>query len=168
MRHVLEELFDLLIEQKSVLSNMLELSQEERRIIISGEIEKLEGIVRLELHELSKLNAIEKKRSGLHKSIAAELDLSGDDVTISMIALSAQPDEREIIMKLQSELIALIEQHTNINMENMDLIKAHLEYSETMLELMVESEDPLNSFYGGDGKVAQTRKRTTGFFNSHA
>jgi flagellar biosynthesis/type III secretory pathway chaperone len=80
----------------------------------------------------------------------------------------AEPDELDVIVKLQLELVALIEQHSNINMENRELIKAHLEYSEAMLELMVDSEDPLNNFYGGDGRVVADRKKTTGFFNSHA
>jgi flagellar biosynthesis/type III secretory pathway chaperone len=168
MKLVLKELIDLLIEQKSALSNMLELSQEERRIIISGETEKLENVVRLELRELSKLGAIEKKRTALHKSIATALDLPSNDITVSSIARRAKPDEREAIIKLQSELTNLIERHTSINEENSELIKAQLEYSEAMLELMVESEDPLNNFYGGDGKAAPARKRSISYFNSHA
>jgi len=163
-----QELFDLLLEQKSVLTNMLELSREERRIILSNDIGELESIVRLELRELSKLGAIEKKRLALHKDIAAEFGLPEKDLTVSAIAQRAQPDDREAIIKLQTELMDLINQHTDVNMENRELIKAHLEYSEAMLELMVDSEDPLNNFYGGDGKAASERKKSTGFFNGHA
>jgi len=147
---------------------MLELAGEKRRIIINSETEKLEGIVRLELRELSKLGAIEKKRAGLHKTIAEELNIQNGEVTVSAIAQRAQPDERDILTKLQTELITLIGQHADINTENRELIKAHLEYSEAMLELMMESEDPLNNFYGGDGKAAPERRKTTGFFNGHA
>ena len=168
MRQVLSELVGLLLEQKAVLSKMLELSLEKRRIIVSGETENLEGVVRLELRELSRLGAIEKKRAGLHKAIAAELIIPDSDVTVSAIALRAQPDEREVLVKLQTELTSLIGQHSDINIENSELIKAHLEYSEAMLELMLDSEDPLNNFYGGDGKATPERKKTTGFFNGHA
>lgn len=168
MRQVLGDLIGLLIEQKGVLSNMLELSREKRRVIMNVETENLEGVVRLELRELSKLGAIEKKRAGLHKAIAAELDLPGDDVTVSAIAQRAQPDEREALVKLQNDLTALIAQHSDLNVENRELIKAHLEYSEAMLGLMLDSEDPLNNFYGGDGRAVPERKKTTGFFNGHA
>ena len=168
MRQVLEELVGLLLEQKSALRSMLELAGKKRRIIINGETGELEGVVRLELRELSKLSAIEKKRAGLHKAIAAELGITGGEVTVSAIVQRAQPDEREALAKLQTELVALIGQHTDINMENRELIKAHLEYSEAMLELMLESEDPLNNFYGGDGKASPERKKATGFFNGHA
>jgi len=168
LRQVLEELAGLLREQKSVLSNMLKLSREERRIIINAETEKLENIVRLELRELSKLNAIEKKRAALHRTIAVELGLPDNNVTVSAIAGRAEADERDVIVKLQTELTALIGQHEEINMENRGLIRAHLEYSEAMLDLMVDSEDPLNNFYGGDGKAAAEKRKTTGFFDSRA
>jgi len=164
----LGELCALLLEQKSVLEIMLELSREERQIIINGESEKLEDVVRRELRELSKLGAIEKKRTALHNAIAAEFGLPEQGLTVSAIAERAQPDEREAIVKLQKELTAIISQHTLLNTENRELIKAHIEYSETMLDMMVGTEDPLNNFYGGDGKAAPEKKKTTGFFDSHA
>jgi len=158
----------LLLEQKSVLERILALSQEERRIIISGESEKLEDIVRQELRELSKLGGLEKKRAALHKAISAELGLAEQEVTVSAIAKRAQPDERDEITGLQKALTEMISQHTALNLENRELIKAHLEYSETMLDIMVDAEDPLNNFYGGDGKAASERKKATGFFDGHA
>ena len=168
MRQVLKELIGILIEQKSLLSDMLNLSKEERLVIINGEAKKLEDIVRLELRELSKLNATEKKRMALHKAIASELNLPGNDITVSAIAQRADPDERDAIINLQTGLVTLINQHTDINTENRELIKARLEYTEAMLELMVDSEDPLNNFYGGDGKISTERRKTTGFFNGQA
>ena len=168
MRRVLVELCELLCEQRNVLENMLELSQEERRIIIAGESDKLENIVRQGLRELSKLGAVEKKRMALHKSIASEFKLAEDELSVSAIAERALPEEREVIVRMQEELTSLIDEHTGLNNENRELIKAHIEYSETMLELMVGVEDPLNNFYGGDGKAAPDRKKTTGFFDGKA
>ena len=168
MSQVMEDLCALLLEQKLVLGKLLELSLEEREVIIRGESQLLEEIVRTELRELSKLGAAEKKRIALHKSIALEFGLSEKDITVSSIAQRARPDEREKITALQKELTELIDRHTAINNENRELIKAHMEYSETMLELLVDSEDPLNNFYGGDGKSAPDKKKTTGFFDGHA
>jgi len=168
MREILAELAGLLHEQKSVLTNMLELAREERQIIINAETQELENVVRLELRELSKLGTIEKKRTALHKAIAEEFSLDEGDITVSAIATRADPDERKAIVQLQTELTALISQHTEINNENRKLIRAHIEYSEAMLELVVDSEDPLNNFYGGDGKAASERKKSTGFFDGHA
>jgi len=168
MRQTLADLCDLLQEQKEVLGNMLELAKEERQIIINGESDKLENVIRLELKELNKLGAVEKKRLALHQVIATELGLKDDEITVSKIAEKSQPEEREAIRKLQTELMPIIEEHAAVNMENRELIKAHIEYSETMLELMVGSEDPLNNMYGGDGRAAPDRKKTTGFYDGHA
>ena len=169
MRQTLADLCALLQEQKDVLVNMLELAKEERQIIIDGESEKLEGVIRLELKELNKLGAIEKKRLALHSVITEELGFGYDEeITVSMIAEKAKPDEREAIRKMQTELMPIIEEHAVINLENRELIKSHLEYSETMLELMVDSEDPLNNMYGGDGKAAPDRKKAKGLYDGHA
>jgi len=168
MRKVLEDLCSMLREQKLVLGRMLELSLEERQTIISGESSKLEDIVRQELRELSKLGGIEKKRVALHKEISAELGLPEKNITVSAIAERADSDERDKITELQKELTDLINRHAAVNNENRELIKAHMEYSETMLDLLVGAEDPLNNFYGGDGKAAPDKKKTTGFFDGHA
>ena len=168
MRQTLADLCALLREQKEVLGNMLELAKEERQIIIGGESDKLEDIIRLELKELNKLGGIEKKRLALHKVIAAELGLKDDDITVSKIAETAQPEERDAIRKLQTELIPLIEEHSAVNAENRELIKSHIEYSETMLELVIGSEDPLNNMYSGDGRAAPDKKKSTGFYDGHA
>ena len=168
MRQSLADLCLLLQEQKGILGNMLRLAKEERQIIVGGESEKLEDIIRLELKELNKLGAVEKKRLALHKVIAAELGLQDEEVTVTKIAELVEPDEHDALRKLQKELMPLIEEHAAINAENRELIKSHLEYSETMMELMVDSEDPLNNMYGGDGKAAPDRKKSTGFYDGHA
>jgi len=168
MRKTLSDLCDLLREQKEVLGNMLELAKEERHIIIGGESDKLEDVVRLEFKELNKLGAVEKKRLALHGIIAQELGIQNEDITVSKIAEKALPEESATIRELQKEIMAIIEEHSTVNNENRELIKSHLEYSETMLELMVGSEDPLNNMYGGDGKAAPDRKKATGFYDGHA
>ena len=168
MRQSLEELNSLLIEQKALLEGMLELSQEERRIIVSGEAHQLEDIVRQEMRLLSKLNAIEKKRAAMNPAISAEFGLPDNDITISAIIERAEPEERETIRAMQTQLNSLLKQHTDLNKENRELIKAHIEYTDAMIDIMVDSEDPLNNFYGGDGKTAQERKKSTGFFDGHA
>ena len=165
---MLKELFDLLLEQKSLLESLLKLSEEERHIIINGEADKLEDIVRQELRELTKIGAIEKKRAALTPAISAEFGIPEKDITVSEIARHTKPNEREAVTKLQKELTNLIKQHTEINMENRELIKAHQEYTEAFMDMMVDSEDPLNNFYGDDGKAVSDRKKTTGFFDGHA
>jgi len=168
MRQTLTDLCAILQEQKAVLQNMLELAKEERQIIISGESDKLENVIRLELKELNKLGAIEKRRTELHRTIANEMGIPESELTVTKIAENSDPDEKAAIKKLQEELTPLITEHTAVNKENRQLIESHIEYSQTMLELMVGVEDPLNNMYGGDGKSTPDRIKATGIFDGHA
>lgn len=168
MRQTLEDLYKLLLEQKQLLEVLLELSLEERRIIVSGEAPKLEEVVIKEMRSLSKLNAIEKKRLALHPAIAADIGLTEDELTVSEIAERADPEERATLRNIQVELTELLKRHKELNKENRELIEAHFEYTDAVLDLIVDFEDPLNNFYGEDGKTTSDRKKTTGFFDGHA
>ena len=168
MRPLIKNLYTLLLEQKDTLEALLELSTEERRIIISGEGGLLEDIVRKEMKELSKLNAIEKKRTALHPQLAEEFGLSSGEITVSAIAARAAADERDAIKKLQTQLMTLLTRHKELNAENRQLIETHFEYTQAVMEIMVDPEDPLNNFYGIDGKAAPDRKKTTGFFDGRS
>ena len=121
MRKSLADLCALLQEQKDVLGNMLELAKQERQIIIDGESDKLENVIRLELKELNKLGAVEKNRLALHEIIAAEMGLQYDEITVSNIAEKAEPEERAAIRKIQTELMPIIEEHSAINAENREM-----------------------------------------------
>jgi len=168
MRKVIWELCALLEEQKGILETMLKLSQEEREVIISADTERLSRIVRLEMKELTKLNQVEKRRTALHEQIAAELSLSDEELIVSVIAERAQPDEREALLALQESLTELVSKHRVINTENKELLRGHLEYTELMMELLNPPDDPLNNFYGGDGRAAPDRPKSTGFFSGQA
>jgi len=165
MRQIIGELCCLLDEQKSVLETLLDLARKERNIIVSGEAAQLEDVVRREFRELSKLGAIEKKRLKMHVDLSKEFGLPEKDITVSAIAERAETDESDALAVRQAELKVLVEEHSEVNKENRELINAHLEYTEMVMNLMVGSEDPLNNFYGGDGKAVEDSKRATAFFD---
>jgi len=168
MRQTLVDLCTLLQEQKEILGNMLALAKEERNVIIEGKSEKLEEIIRRELSELGKLGGIEKQRLELHKVISRELCIPVDEeITVSKITENAEPDERDAIRKLQMELMPLIEEHAAVNMENRELVKSHLEYSNTMLELMIGSGESSGCTYDGEGKAAPESINAAGLYDGH-
>ena len=168
MRQFLVDLVSLLEEQKAILEVLLDLSNQERKILVEGKSHLLEDIIRRELKELSKINALEKKRKAMDKDLALAFGLDEDEITISAIAERADDYERQVITSLQEELSGLLRHHTELNKENRELIKAHLDYTDMMLQTATPQEDPLNNFYGGDGKAAPGGKRNTGFFDGQA
>jgi len=168
MRQTILDLCGILQDEKTIVADLLELAKEEREIIIAGESTKLEDIIRLQIKQINKLGALEKKRTVINKSISGETGIPETAITITAILESANPNERAKLIPLQKQLTTMVEQHATINAENRELIKSHLEYSETMLELMAGAEDPLNNMYGGDGRAAAERRKSTGFVDGHA
>jgi len=168
MRQTILDLCSILQDEKTIVKGLLELAKEEREVIVAGESGKLEAIIKLQIKQLNKLGALEKKRTEINKTISKESGISESQITITAILETSDPNERVKLSNLQNQITALIAEHTAINAENRELIKSHVEYSETMIELMVGAEDPLNNMYGGDGKSASERKKSTGFYDGHA
>jgi len=168
MRQTILDLCSILHDEKVIVADLLELAKEEREIVVAGESAKLEDVIRLQIKQINKLGALEKKRTEINKNISKETGLPEKGITITAILETATQNERAKLEPLQKQLTAMVEQHAAINEENRELIKSHLEYSETMLELMAGAEDPLNNMYGGDGKAAVERRKSTGFIDGHA
>jgi flagellar biosynthesis/type III secretory pathway chaperone len=53
------------------------------------------------------------------------------------------------------EVIALARELKQRNSMNDDLISTHLEFVNTMIALLTPDNDPLNNYYGGDGKSVE-------------
>ncbi|MCL2248402.1 MAG: flagellar protein FlgN [Oscillospiraceae bacterium] len=168
MRQTILDLCSILQDEKTIVKGLLELAKEEREVIVAGESGKLEAIIKLQIKQLNKLGALERKRTEINKTISQESAIPESQITITAILETSDPNERVNLSNLQNQITALIAEHTAINAENRELIKSHIEYSDTMLELMVGAEDPLNNMYGGDGKAATERKKSTGFYDGHA
>lgn len=168
MRQTILDLCSILQDEKAVVADLLELAKEEREIVVSGESDKLEDIIRLQIKQLNKIGALEKKRTEVNRVISLETGIPEANMTITAILETADPNERAKLMPLQKQLTDMVEQHVAINTENRELIKSHVEYTDTMLELIVGAEDPLNNMYGGDGRAAAERKKSTGFYDGHA
>jgi flagellar biosynthesis/type III secretory pathway chaperone len=168
MRQTILDLCSVLQDEKTIVKGLLELAKEERDVIVAGESGKLEAIIKLQIKQLNKLGALERKRTEINKTISEESAIPESQITITVILENSDPNERVKLSNLQNQITALITEHTAINAENRELIKSHIEYSDTMLELMVGAEDPLNNMYGGDGKAATERKKSTGFYDGHA
>jgi len=169
MRQSILDLCEILHDEKIIVEGMLELAKEEQRVIVANEPEKLENVIRLQIKELNKLGALEKKRTEVNRQISGEIGVPVAAITITKILETANPNERVQLSNIQKKLTEIIEVHTAINKENRELVKMHVEYSDTVLELVTGADDPLNNMYGGDGILAaDQRKKARGFYEGSA
>ena len=164
MRQELKAMYDLLLEQKQVQEGLIKLSYEKRQVILNNDTARLSDIVAQEQKDIVKMNSIDKQRVRLIPGIAGALGVPEAEVTLSVIIDGAGPDERNEFFLLQKELTSLINSQLELNKMNKDLLEAHLEYADAMLSVIAEPEDPLNNFYGDDGR-ANNDKKPTGFID---
>lgn len=157
MEQELNMMCELLEEHISVQTTLLELSQEKKQVIISGNTERLNEIVQLELKSLAKMNSIEKRRTALVAALSKKLDIPEAEFTVRALAERAgeSPDARRLTV-LRGQLSMLLRQQSEQNSLNQKLLETQLEYTDTMLNLIVGPDDPLNNFYGVDGRTTDT------------
>lgn len=165
MNDVLAPVIELLREQKKLHEDVLDLSGEKRQVIVKGETERLNEIVRLEMKAVARFRTLEKKRAAALSGAAAEAGVPAEGLTMTMLIDMAQGGEREELNVLQKELRSLVEAQSELNRMNKELLEAHLEYTDTMLEVLVGAEDPINNFYDGAGRSEYESRRTAGLFD---
>ena len=161
-------LFSFLEDQKKIQTGLYDLSLEKRRVIISDETDQLSEIVQRELQLLSQLNTLEKRRAAVLEEWAGYISCPPDEITLSKILENLDRDDSGQISALQQELYSLMTSLRDLNDENGKLLEAKLEYTDTMLNLYVGAEDPLNNIYGAAGKTDAEMRKSTGMFNWEA
>ena len=166
MKQSLEQMINLLREQKELLADMLELSHEMRATIVGVRDKKLDDLVRQERAALRKMNAIQSSVAELLTGLAAKLGLKGD-VTVGGIVSRVPEAEGSAIKLLQEELKEMLYEFVELSGENQELIDAHFDNMDAVLNL-IEGDDQLNNFYGGDGNYASEKASASGIFDNQA
>ncbi|NLT57764.1 MAG: flagellar protein FlgN [Clostridiales bacterium] len=150
-----EQMIALLEDCGRMQRELLALSVEKRQVVTAGQTGRLSEITQLELKALAGLNALEKRRGGLAAAIAAETGADPQALTVGRLAeLAPDPDLKRRLLQLQRELTALVGRLQELNRQNGELIKTHLDYGETMLNLMVEDAASPYNLYDEHGGAA--------------
>lgn len=148
---ILESVYRLLLEQKSVQEQLLRLAFSKKDCVVKNNTEALNQIVQEEYAQLSRMNNIEKKRGAL---LAEAWGDEARSLTIGSLAKEAGGDLENRLLTVQKELSELISTLQECNQDNKALLQIQLEYTEMMVNFLGGSADPLNNFYGTDGRSA--------------
>lgn len=150
----MEALYTLLLEQTRVQRELLELSREKRAAVIKNDIPWLTKTVDEEYRLLSEMKRIEKKCSALMSVFGENRGKPADKLTIRDLIDEARGEMKARLVALHEELGGILASLRRQNNENRELLKTQLEYTETMLSIIGGSDDPLNNFYGMDGRAS--------------
>lgn len=147
MKEDMEQLAKCLNTQKFLYSQLLELGEEKKQVIVKNDIEKLTEIVDQEKTIITKLSAVEGFRQKCALKINRDLGLE-DDSSLSQVIEKAEGTKDEL-SALLNELNSVITKLKNVNTLNTGLINMQLDYID-----VVKSSFFTNSInnYGNDGK----------------
>ena len=153
MTDIIEKVYALLLEQKTVQDTLYGLAMKKRDAVVNNETDKLTQIVNEEYLALAQVNSIEKQRVKELSAVADAIGKPAKEITISDLIIVADARQKPLLAALQRELLEVLTKLKAQNEENGKLVDAQLEYIGVLLSVIAGPEDPLNNFYGNDGQT---------------
>lgn len=137
MASLMEVLIDTLQKECEVYEDLLPVSNEKTKAIISNDLAKLQEITEQEQKVINVINSLEKKRQEAVKDICEVLGLTGK-VTIADIVrmMDRQPNEQEKLNNLHKRLKNVVSQLEDINTHNKVLAEQSLEMIQLNLNIL--------------------------------
>lgn len=163
-RNAMNKDFELLIKclktQNNLYSEILKLSMDKRKMIVENDVASMDVVTGKEESIISQLSDIENIRINCVNKISAKLGIN-KDVSVSKIIAYAGEYRQELQEKCDdiSEVLKKLKAANEINNE---LIKAQLEYIETVKSIVVNDT---NNNYGEDGKDIKGQGQNINLFD---
>ena len=149
-----------------IYGRLLELSHIKHKAIIENDTEGISAAVQAETRLLYESRDADKKRAAFVSKAAKTLGVAEDEITFSRLLCLASPDEADRLSALHGQLGALLASLKQLNRQNLELLKTHVEYTEMMINLIVGPEDPINTIYGAGGVSDEKKRHTAGLFDT--
>lgn len=149
MASLMENLMDLLEEEKGEYDKLLELSMQKTPVIIEGNLEKLEKITDEEQIIVGRVNRLDKEREKVMKDIATVLNKDVQTLKLGQLVklLSERPKQRDRLSQIHVGLKLTLNQMVRVNDRNRELIQTSLEmvqYNMNVLKSMKAAPETAN------------------------
>lgn len=167
LNETIESVCQLLTQQQQVQESLLELAREKQRVVIENDTERLTEIISGEYRLLSRMNNIEKRRVLIMAEACAETGKAAQEITVSDLIELADAEQKLRLGQIQRSLSGALKRLKEQNDTNRTLLEAQLEYTDAMLSFIGGAGDPINNFYGTDGKSSEADViRGSGLFDT--
>jgi len=141
MAGMMEQLVEILGEQTQRYEELLGLSLEKRDVIVKNDVESLQKLNHLENMVISQNQKLEKRRQELVADMAIVLNEKEDNLTISrMIELMEGKEEAHALTEARDRIRSVIEELSEVNVQNGQLVQNALEYIEYTTNLIRGSQ----------------------------
>ncbi|HEX2924832.1 MAG TPA: flagellar protein FlgN [Ruminiclostridium sp.] len=156
---LVKNLTDILNNENDIYETLLKISNNKTDLIVSGKVNELENIVKIEQSLIIKIAKLEDKREAIVGSLSAFLGKKSEEITVSeLVEKLGQQDSKEL-KACQQRMLKNINDLKTVNELNSKLIKNSLEYIDFSINMMT-SEGTVTNSYGSSGNADEIKKRS--------
>lgn len=147
----MDKIIQLLTSMIEAHTRLLDLAKSKRTILIEGQIDGLQSVVNRENSCISEIQKLEQKRTQMVQEDMTQKGLMGHAFTLEQyVDASTDAVLKSTLTKLAKQLRSLIEELSQINESNQQLIQTSLSYVHYSLGMHVRKEP--SAGYGPGGK----------------
>lgn len=161
----LKELFELLDKENKLYEELLELSNEKKRVIVTNQIKTLEQITAKEQGFIKTIVQLEKMRTKVVDELSASFGVIHLEQLSDLEPYLSTSDQKSLV-RLKQGLSGTIKQLTEVNTLNGELINQSLEFIEFNYELYrnMQSSGSIYDESAGENKL----EKKTNLFDAKA
>ncbi|MDD4049157.1 MAG: flagellar protein FlgN [Clostridia bacterium] len=149
MEPMFKDLISILDEQKTVYSQLLDLSQQKQKHLIKGDINSLNVVTKQEEVIIFKAGKLEEKRIACFKLLAEKYGF--DEGTNLQDVISKVPDDVGSVLKeICKEFPQILDKLRELNKENTRLIQQSLQFVNVTVDVINHQAKPT---YNADKEV---------------
>lgn len=120
---------------------VLELADEKKNVLISGDVKELQNLLSRESSAVEKIEHLEEQRMTWVKTYMAEKNVQGQSFTLEvLVAIEKAPAARMTLQSLAKELRDLVQKISKLNETNQQLIRTSLSYVQYSIGILVPKE----------------------------
>ena len=149
----MKKVIEILKKELEIYQEMLKISEEKTDIIVKDKVDELEEMTAKEENFVKQFIELEKERIQLVKSFATEHGLGEKVVKIPELC-EYVPEDKDELMSLRKDILAIVEKIKNKTELNAKLLKNSLEYINFSVGLATGSSTS-NGIYGQSGTTGR-------------
>jgi len=155
---IISELIAVLEQEARVFDDILKISKNKTNVIVSGKVNDLESIIKLEQALVLQIGRLENVREELVLKLSKQINIKPSEITLSQLSKLLHNDQTDILKKFQNRINNLINELRNTNDLNSKLIKNSLDYIDFSINLFA-AMGPASNNYGNTGQLGDPKKR---------
>lgn len=138
MASLMENLMDILEQEAAGYEELLKISMEKTKIIVSNNVDDLLHITETEQPVVDRVNALDKKRIETMNDIAGVMNRKIEELTLPKLVemLATRPAEQDRLAQVTDRLKSAVQDTARINEQNRELLQNALDLVEFDLNIV--------------------------------